>query len=109
MLLIPCAETFTAVRLLLFRQCQEGALGTLLHHVMKAIGHAIRQAGYKGVLGGQHRQQFFCISVPGDKMSHLHSELIGKTHYRQKLPLLFRQRVDHGGSEGGVNVGVAVW
>ena len=108
MLLIPCAETFTAVRLFLFRQCQEGALGTLLHHVVKAIGHAVRQAGHEGVLGGQQGEQLFRVSVLGDKTSHLHSELIGKTHDRQKLPLLFRQWVDHGGSEGGVNVGVAV-
>ena len=108
MLLIPCAETFTAAHLLLFRQCQEGALGTLLHHVVKAIGHAVRQAGYEGVLGGQHRQQFFRVSVLGDKTGHLHSEFIGKTHDCQKFPLLFRQRVDHGGGEGGVNVGVTV-
>lgn len=108
-LLIPRAQTLAATHLRRLGQCQKGLLGAFLHHVVKAIGHAIRQAGDKGVLSGQRGEQLIRVGIPGDKAGHLHGKLIGQTHDRQKLPLFFRQRIDHGGGEGGVDVGIAVW
>ena len=108
-LLIPRAQTLATARLHRLGQCQKGMLDAFLHHVVKAIGHAIRQAGDKGVLSGQRGEQLIRVGIPGDKAGHLHGKLIGQTHDRQKLPLFFRQRIDHGGGEGGVDVGIAVW
>jgi len=108
-LLIPRAQTLAAAHLHRLGQCQKGLLGAFFHHVVKAIGHAIRQAGDKGVLSGQRGEQLIRVGIPGDKAGHLHGKLIGQTHDRQKLPLFFRQRIDHGGGEGGVDVGIAVW
>ena len=74
---------------------------------MEAIGRAVRQARDKGVLLSQHGEYLSRILIACDTLSHLHSKFVGKSHDRQKLPLFFRQRIDHGGGKSGVDVGIA--
>lgn len=73
---------------------------------MEAIGRTIRQTRDKGVLLSQHGEDLRRIRIPCDTLRHLDGKLIGKAHYRQKLPLLFRQRIDHSGGKSGVDVGI---
>ncbi len=108
MRLIPCAEALPISRLAGLRKLLECAERTFLHHVVKAIGRAVRQTLDKGVLSGQRIQQRFRAVVLHDEPGHFHGELVGKPHNGQKLPLLFREGVDHGGGKDGGNIGIAV-
>ena len=76
--------------------------------MMEAICHAVRQAFYKCVLRREQVKQILRIAVIGHKSRHLGGELVGKTHHRQKLALLLRQRIYHGGNKHGVYVRIAV-
>ena len=106
-LLMPQAEALPIEPLRFGIQPEKTPLGARLHHVVKAIGHAVRQPRDKGVLLGQQGEDLPRVRVTGDTLGHLNGKFIGQSHDRQKLPLLFRQRIDHGGGEGGVDVGVA--
>ena len=104
---IPLPETLP-IEFLRFRlHLVKAPFGTFLHHVMKAIGHAIRQTRDKGVLLGQHGEDLRRIRIPCDILRHFDGKLIGKAHYRQKLPLPFRQRIDHSGGKSSVDVRVS--
>ena len=107
MLLIPQAEALPIALLRFRRHRLKAALGALLHHVVEAIGSAVRQVRDKGVLLRQRRENLPRVPVACDALRHFDGEFIGKPHDRQKLPLRFRQRIDHGGGKGGVNVGMA--
>ena len=103
---IPLPETLP-IELLCFRlHLVKAPFCTFLHHVMEAIGHAIRQTRDEGVLLGQHGKDLRRVRIPCDTLRHFDGKLIGKTHYRQKLPLLFRKRIDHSGGKSGVDIGV---
>ena len=106
-LLIPEAKAFPIEPLRLLRHRQEAALGARLHHVVEAIGHAIRQACDKGVLLGQHGEKLLRVRIACDSLCHFDGKLVGKSHDGEKLPLLFRRRIDHGSGEGGIDVGMA--
>ena len=106
-LLIPEAKAFPIEPLRLLRHRQEAALGARLHHVVEAIGHAIRQACDKGVLLGQHGEKLLRVRIACDSLCHFDGKLVGKSHDGEKLPLFFRQRIDHGSGEGGIDVGMA--
>ena len=108
MVFVPRSEPLQIESLFCLIQQQESALGTFFHHVVEAEGHTVRQAFYKCVLRGQYGKQLFRIGVSCDEARHFHGKLIGKPHDRQKLLLLFRERVDHGGGERGINVGIVV-
>ena len=75
--------------------------------MVEAIGRPIRQARDEGVLLCEPGEDLPRVRIARDILRHLHGKLIGKPHNRQKLPLLFRQRIDHGGGKGGVDVGMA--
>ena len=104
--LVPCAVALPAAPLRLRVQRPEGALRTFLHHVVEAVGHAVRQTLDKGVLRGQHGEQLLRVGVPGDKARHFRGKFVGKTHHREKFLLPLRQRLDHGGGEHGENIGI---
>ena len=106
-LLIPQTEALPIALLRFRRHRLKAALGTLLHHVVEAIGSAVRQARDKGVLLRQRREDLPRVPIACDILRHFDGEFIGKPHDRQKRPLLFRQRIDHGGGKGGVDVGMA--
>ena len=106
-LLIPQAEALPTEPLRFRRHRQKAALGTLLHHVVEAIGSAVLQARDKGVLLRQRREDLPRVPIACDILRHFDGKFIGKPHDRQKRPLLFRQRIDHGGGKGGVDVGMA--
>ena len=106
--LVPRAVPFPVGGLLCSIQHQKGALRALLHHVVKAVGHAVRQAFDEGVLLRQSGEQRFRAGVLRDEAGHLHGELVGKAHDRQKFPLPGGEGIDHGGSEHGGDVGAAV-
>ena len=106
-LFIPETKTLP-IELLRFRlHRQKTPLGALLHHVVEAIGRAVRQARDKGVLRSQHGENLPSVRVACDTLRHFDGKFIGKSHDRQKLPLFFRQRIDHGGGKGGIDVGIA--
>ena len=107
-LLVPRAEAAAAVVPALLRQGKEHAERALLHHMMKAVGHAVRQAPDEGVLSGQRGEKL--CGVPGlhDILRHFDGKLVGEPHHREKLALLFGERVDHGGGKDGGDVGAAV-
>ena len=107
MLLIPQTEALPIALLRFRRHRLKAALGTLLHHVVEAIGSAVRQARDKGVLLRQCREDLPRVPIACDILRHFDGKFIGKPHDRQKLPLRFRQRIDHGGGKGGVDVGMA--
>ena len=106
-LLIPQAEALPIELLRFSLHRQKAALGALLHHVVEAIGHTVRQARDKGVLRSQHGENLLSVRVACDTLRHFGAKFIGKPHDRQKLPLFFRQRIDHGGGKGGIDVGIA--
>ena len=105
---VPQSKVFQIERLFFSFQHLKCAFGTFFHHVVETISHTVRQTFYKCVLCGQYGKQLFCIRVSCDKMRHFHGKLIGKPHDCQKLPLLFWERVNHGGGERSVNVGIVV-
>ena len=107
MLFIPQSEALPIEPLCFSFHCQEAALGALLHHVVEAIGRAVRQSRDKGILLGQQGENLPRIRIACDILRHFDGKFVGKPHDRQKLPLLFRQRIDHGGGKGGVDVRVA--
>ena len=109
MLFIPQTEALPIKPLAFRRHRQKTALGALLHHVVKAIGRTVRQARDKGVLLRQRRENLPRVPVACDALRHFDGEFVSKTHDCQKLPLRFRQRIDHGGGKGGVDVGMAAW
>ena len=84
----------------------EAALRTLLHHVVKAIAHPIRQPRDKGILLGQHGDDLRRLCIPGDVTRHLHREFICEAHDREKRLLLLRQRIDHRLRKGCIDVGL---
>lgn len=104
---IPLPETLPIELLRFHLHLVKAPFGTFLHHVMKAIGHAIRQTRDKGVLLGQHGEDLRRIRIPCDILRHFDGKLIGKAHYRQKLPLPFRQRINHSGGKSSVDVGIS--
>ena len=106
-LLIPQAEALPIALLRFHRHRLKAALCTLLHHVVEAIGSAVLQARDKGVLLRQRREDLPRVPIACDILRHFDGEFIGKPHDRQKRPLRFRQRIDHGGGKGGVDVGMA--
>ena len=106
-LLIPQTEALPIALLRFRRHRLKAALGTLLHHVVEAIGSAVLQARDKGVLLRQRRENLPRVPIAYDILRHFDGEFIGKPHDCQKRPLLFRQRIDHGGGKGGVDVGMA--
>ena len=95
--------------LLLPVQRGKGALRAFLHHVVKPVCNAVLQTLDKGVLLCESGQDLLCVRVTGDEARHLHGNLIGKTHDRQKLPPLFRKRVDHGRRKGRIDVRMTAW
>ena len=103
-LLIPQAEALPIELLRFRRHRKKAALGALLHHVVEAIGHAVRQTRNKGVLLGQQGENLPRVRITRDMLRHFGAKFIGKPHDRQKLPLFLRQWVDHGGGKGGVDV-----
>ena len=102
--LVPDAAAIQIALLRLRRQGGKRPLGAVLHHVVEAVGHAVRQPPDKGVLLRQRRQQLGGFVIFRDEAGHLGGEFVGKAHYRQKLLLLRGQRVDHGGREHGIDV-----
>ena len=106
---IPLSEPRVIYGLLLPVQRGKGALRAFLHHVVKPVCNAVLQTLDKGVLLCESGQDLLCVRVTGDEARHLHGKLIGKTHDRQKLPPLFRKRVDHGRRKGGIDVGMTAW
>ena len=102
--LIPRAAARLIERPLFRAQRLKAPLGALLHHVMEAIRHAVRQPLHEGVLRRQRRQYLPRVSVPGDEARHVLAELVRQSHHRQKLPLPLRQRIDHGRRERGIDV-----
>ena len=106
-LLIPAAEALPIQPLRFRLHRQKAPLGARFHHMVEAIGRPIRQARDEGVLLCEAGEDLPRVRIARDILRHLHGKLIGKPHNRQKLPLLFRQRIDHGGGKGGINVGMA--
>ena len=106
---IPLSEPRVIYGLLLPVQRGKGALRAFLHHVVKPVCNAVLQTLDKGVLLCEGGQDLLCVRVTGDEARHLHGKLIGKAHDRQKLPPLFRKRVDHGRRKGGIDVGMTAW
>ena len=102
--LIPTAVAAVIVLLPPLGQGKKGPLGALLHHVVEAIGAAVGQAGDKGVLSGEGGQNVLRVIISSDLPGHVHGELVGQTHHRQKFPLAGRQGVDQGGREHGIDV-----
>ena len=76
--------------------------------MVEAVGHAVGQTLHKRVLRGQRGEHPLRVRVARDKARHLRRELVGKTHDRQKLPLLRGERIHHRGGEGRVDVGLPV-
>ena len=107
MFFIPETEPLPIAFLRFCFHRQKAALCALLHHVVEAIGRAVRQARDKGVLRSQHGENLPSVRVACDTLRHFDGKFIGKSHDRQKLPLFFRQRIDHGGGKGGIDVGIA--
>ena len=106
-LLIPAAEALPIQPLRFRLHRQKAPLGARFHHMVEAIGRSIRQARDEGVLLCEPGEDLPRVRIARDILRHLHGKLIGKPHNRQKLPLLFRQRIDHGSGKGGINVGMA--
>ena len=104
MRLVPRAVVVVVKPLLFRRQPGKDPFGTVLHHMVETVGNAVRQPPHKGVLLRQHGQQTGGILVFRDGLSHLHGELIGKSHDRQKFLLSGGEGVDHGGGEHGVDI-----
>ena len=76
--------------------------------MVEPISDAIRQALDERVLRGQHGEHPFGIGVARDELRNLCRELVRKPHHNQKRPLLFRQRVYHGGGKCCINIGISV-
>ena len=57
-----------------------------------------------GILAGEGGQNVLRVIISGDLPGHVHGELVGQTHHRQKFPLAGRQGVDQGGREHGIDV-----
>ena len=89
------------------RERAEDLRGAGLHHVVEAIGHAVRKKAGKGVLRSQRAQQLLRFRLFGDKARHFRREFIGKTEHGQKFPCALRQRVKHGGREHGVDIRIS--
>lgn len=90
------------------RERAEDLRGAGLHHVVEAIGHAVRKKAGKGVLRSQRAQQLLRFRLFGDKARHFRREFIGKTEHGQKFLCALRQRVKHGGREHGVDIRISV-
>lgn len=78
--LVPCTAAVAVDRLHGGVERQERALGALFHHVVEAVGPAVRQALDEGVLLCQRREEFFRVFVSRDKFCHFHGEFVGKPH-----------------------------
>ena len=85
-------------------QLSERPLRTGLHHVVEPEGHAVGQAGHKGVLLGQGGEGLVGLRVFGDEPCHLRGKLVGQPHDCQKLLPLGREGVDEGVEEHLINV-----
>ena len=107
-LLVPRAEAAAAVVPALLRQGEEHAERALLHHMMKAVGHAVREAPDEGVLSGQRGEKLCGVPDLHDILRHFDGKLVGEAHHREELALLFGERVDHGGGKDRGDVGAAV-
>ena len=102
----PLAVAVVVQAALFFRQLLKGQGGAVLQHMVAAVAVTVRQALHEGVAAGQLRQQGGGIASAGDGLGHFNRELIGQPHHGQKFLLGRGQRVDHGGGEQGVNVGI---
>ncbi len=65
-LFIPQSEALPIESAVFQPSLQEAALGALLHHVVEAIGRAIRQSRDKGILLGQHGENLSRIRIACD-------------------------------------------
>ena len=106
--LVPESETFPVVLLLRRRKRQERTLRARFHHMVKAVGHAVRQAFYKRILCGQHGKQLLSLFILRHIVCHLHGKFVRKSHDRQEFPLFFRKRVDHGSGKHRINIGIPI-